>query len=125
MSNRESITVFYDGACPRCVRDRANYERLAGEGAREVAWCDITGRDEELRAEGIDPARALRELHVRSPDGRVLRELDAYILLMSRVWVLKPLAWLIGLPGVRGLCSRAYRGMVDRRLRREGRLPPS
>ena len=27
------LTVFYDGACPRCVRDRANYERLAGEGA--------------------------------------------------------------------------------------------
>ncbi|MBA4743241.1 MAG: DUF393 domain-containing protein [Azoarcus sp.] len=122
MTDREPITVFYDGACPRCRRDRANYERLAGKGGRNVEWCDITGRDDELRAEGIDPDAALRELHVRAPDGGVLRELDAYILLMSRVWVLKPLAWLIGLPGVRGLCSRAYRAMVDRRLRREGRL---
>lgn len=125
MPEEKPITVFYDGACPRCVRDRANYERLAGEGGRDVEWCDITGRDEELQAEGIDPDAALRELHVRAPDGRVLRELDAYIVLMSRVWVLKPLAWLIGLPGVRGLCSRAYRVMVDRRLRREGRLPPA
>src|SRR5690606_15590403 len=115
-------TVRYDGAGPRCRRDRANYERLAGEGGRDVEWCDITGRDDELRAEGIDPKAALRELHVRTTDGRVLRELDAYIVLMSRVWVLRPLAWLIGLPGVRGLCSRAYRAMVDRRLRREGRL---
>ena len=122
MSEDRSITVFYDGACPRCRRDRANYERLAGESGRDVEWCDITGRDDELRAEGIDPEAALRELHVRTTDGRVLRELDAYIVLMSRVWVLKPLAWLIGLPGVRGLCSRAYRAMVDRRLRREGRL---
>lgn len=121
-SKDNPITVFYDGACPRCRRDRATYERLAGEGGRDVEWCDITGRDDELRAEGIDPEAALRELHVRAPDGRVLRELDAYIVLMSRVWVLKPLAWLIGLPGVRGLCSRAYRAMVDRRLRREGRL---
>ena len=121
-SHRQSVTVFYDGACPRCRRDRANYERLAGEGGRDVEWCDITGRDDELRAEGIDPEAALRELHVRTTDGRVLRELDAYIVLMSRVWVLRPLAWLIGLPGVRGLCSRAYRAMVDRRLRREGRL---
>jgi len=123
MSEEKTITVFYDGACPRCRRDRANYERLAGEGGRDVEWCDITGRDEELRAEGIDPDAALRELHVRASDGTVRRELDAYILLMSRVWVMKPLAWLIGLPGVRGLCSRAYRVMVDRRLRREGRLP--
>ncbi len=121
-SDDNPITVFYDGACPRCRRDRATYERLAGEGGRDVEWCDITGRDDELRAEGIDPDAALRELHARTPDGRVLRELDAYIVLMSRVWVLKPLAWLIGLPGVRGLCSRAYRAMVDRRLRREGRL---
>lgn len=123
MSEDRSITVFYDGACPRCRRDRANYERLAGESGRDVEWCDITGRDDELRTEGIDPGAALRELHVRAPGGQVLRELDAYILLMSRVWVLKPLAWLIGLPGVRRLCSRAYRAMVDRRLRREGRLP--
>lgn len=121
-TDNESFNVLYDGACPRCRRDRANYERLAGEGGRDVEWCDITGRDDELRAEGIDPEAALRELHVRTPDGRVLRELDAYIVLMSRVWVLRPLAWLIGLPGVRGLCSRAYRAMVDRRLRREGRL---
>lgn len=123
MHDDKPVTVFYDGACPRCVRDRANYERLAGEAGRDVAWRDITGRDGELRALGIDPGAALRELHVRAPDGRVLRELDAYILLMSRVRVQKPLAWLIGLPGVRGLCSRAYRAMVDRRLRRAGRLP--
>lgn len=123
MIDNKPITVFYDGACPRCRRDRANYERLAGEGGREVEWCDITGRDDALQAEGIDPDAALRELHVRAPDSTVRRELDAYILLMSRVWLLKPLAWLIGLPGVRGLCSRAYRGMVDRRLRKEGRLP--
>lgn len=121
MPEKNPITVFYDGACPTCRRDRANYERLAGEGGRDVEWCDITGRDEALRAEGIKPDAALRELHVRAPDGTVRRELDAYILLMSRVWVLKPVAWLIGLPGVRGLCSRAYRVMVDRRLRREGR----
>ncbi|MDX5363545.1 MAG: DUF393 domain-containing protein [Pseudazoarcus pumilus] len=123
MPDEKPVTVFYDGACPRCVKDRADYERMAGDGARDVAWCDITGRDEELRAQGIAPDAALRELHVRAPDGRVLRELDAYILLMSRVPRLRPLAWLIGLPGVRPLCSWAYRWSVDRRLRREGRMP--
>ena len=115
------ITVYYDGACPTCVRDRAQYERLAGKAGEGTCWVDITGRDAELRAQGIDPDAALRELHVRDAEGRVRRELDAYILLMSRVPPLRPLAWLIGLPGVRPLVSRWYRASVLRRLRAEGR----
>ena len=123
MAEREErITVYYDGACPRCVRDRAQYERLAGEAGGDPCWVDITGRDAELRAQGIDPNTALRELHVRDGEGRVRRELDAYILLMARVPLLRPLAWLVGLPGLRTLLSRWYRASVLRRLRAEGRL---
>ncbi|MBD5800693.1 hypothetical protein AZOA_00930 [Azoarcus sp. Aa7] len=123
MAEREErITVYYDGACPRCVRDRAQYERLAGEAGADTCWVDITGRDAELRALGIDPDTALRELHVRDGEGRVRRELDAYILLMARVPRLRPLAWLIGLPGLRTLLSRWYRASVLRRLRAERRL---
>lgn len=118
----EELTVYYDGACPRCVRDRAQYERLAGGRAAGTCWVDITGRDAELRAQGIDPRSALRELHVRDGAGRVHRELDAYIVLMSRVPLLRPLARLIALPGVRPLVSRWYRAAVLRRLRAEGRL---
>lgn len=123
MAEREErITVYYDGACPRCVRDRAQYERLAGEAGEDTCWVDITGRGAELRALGIDPDTALRELHVRDGEGRVRRELDAYILLMARVPRLRPLAWLIGLPGLRTLLSRWYRASVLRRLRAERRL---
>lgn len=123
MAERDDrITVYYDGACPRCVRDRAQYERLAGEAGEDTCWVDITGRDAELRAQGIEPSAALRELHVRDGAGRVRRELDAYILLMARVPRLRPLAWLIGLPGLRTLLSRWYRASVLRRLRAERRL---
>ncbi|NMG01212.1 DUF393 domain-containing protein [Aromatoleum toluolicum] len=123
MAEREErITVYYDGACPRCVRDRAQYERLAGEAGEDTCWVDITGRDAELHALGIDPDTALRELHVRDGEGRVRRELDAYIVLMARVPRLRPLAWLIGLPGLRTLLSRWYRASVLRRLRAERRL---
>lgn len=114
------FTVYYDGACPRCVRDRARYERLSGASGRNVEWLDITGRDRELSDAGIDPQAALRELHVRDPEGRVHRELDAYILLMSRVQALRPVAWLIGLPGLRQLLSWGYRRWVLRRLRARG-----
>lgn len=122
MGKREPITVYYDGACPACVRDRQRYEQLAGEHADEVYWFDITGRDEELRQLGIDPRLALTELHVRDAGQRVHSELDAYILLMQRAPRLRPLAWLIGLPLIRPLLSRLYHAMVMRRLKREGRL---
>lgn len=118
----EPLTVFYDGACPRCVRDRARYEQVAGDGGQAVCWLDITGRDAELAARGIDPRAALQELHVADAQGRIHRELDAYIVLMARVPLLRPLAWLLALPLVRPLLSRLYRRMVLRRLHAEGRL---
>ncbi|KMQ73241.1 putative thiol-disulfide oxidoreductase YuxK, DCC family [Marinobacter subterrani] len=118
-----NIRVFYDGACPGCQRDRRQYERLAGRGSDQVEWVDITGKDEELKAKGIDPKAALQELHVEDQDGVIHSELDAYALLMSRAPLLKPLAWLITLPLIRPLLSRLYHRMVTKRLERTGRMP--
>jgi predicted DCC family thiol-disulfide oxidoreductase YuxK len=122
MDVERELTVFYDGACPRCVRDRARYERLAGKASEAVEWCDITGRDAALRACGIDPHEALLALHVRDAQGRIHRELDAYILLMARTRRLRWLARLIALPGIHHVLSALYRRMVRQRLRRQGRL---
>ncbi|MGH8436912.1 MAG: thiol-disulfide oxidoreductase DCC family protein [Pseudomonas sp.] len=116
------LKVYYDGACPRCVADRRRYQTFSPDSDDSVQWLDITGRDEELRRIGIDPYQALTELHVQDEQGRIHRELDAYILLMGRTRHLKPLAWLLGLPGLKRLLSWSYRRWVLRRLRRSGRL---
>lgn len=121
-AKEDRIIVYYDGACPSCVRDRRNYEKLAGKAGEQVCWIDITGREDELREIGIDPRKALTELHVRDENQRIRSELDAYILLMGRVPRLKPLAWLIGQPLIRPLLARLYHWTVSRRLRRSGRL---
>ena len=110
------LTVFYDGACSVCVRDRRWYEKLEGKTEDSVEWLDITGRDEELREQGIDPDKALRELHVKDSQGQVHREMAAYILLMARVPLLKPIAWLIGLPVIRPTLAWFYHRWVARRL---------
>ncbi len=119
----KDITVYYDGACPSCVRDRQNYEKWAGKRGDSVHWFDITDRQHELQQLGIDPQKALTELHVRTTDGRIISELDAYIALMQHVPLLRPLAWLIGLPVIRPLLARRYHRMVSRRLKRQGRWP--
>jgi predicted DCC family thiol-disulfide oxidoreductase YuxK len=119
---KNKMTVYYDGACPQCVRDRQNYERLAGKSDEEVCWFDITGREARLRELGIDPRKALSELHVQDAGGRIHSEIDAYILLMRRVPVLKPLAWVIGLPVIRPLLAGLYHWQVNRRLKKRGVL---
>ena len=116
------ITVFYDGACPTCVKDRRFYERLAGQGGKQVEWLDINGKDEYLTSLGIDPLKALTELHIKLSSGEILSELDAYIVLMQRVWLLKWLAWLISLPVIRPYLSRAYHKRVNKRLSDTGRI---
>lgn len=114
------LTVYYDGACPKCLRDRATYEKLSGPAADQVCWFDITGQEQQLRDWGIDPRKALSELHVRQANGRIVSELDAYIVLMNKVPALKPVAWLIGLPLIRPLLAKLYHWRVNRRLRRRG-----
>ncbi|MGR8929904.1 MAG: thiol-disulfide oxidoreductase DCC family protein [Gammaproteobacteria bacterium] len=112
------LTVYYDAACPQCRRDRKSYEKLLGDtSAEQVCWFDITGQDRHLREQGIDPEKALTELHVRDAEGNIASELDAYILLMNKVPRLKPIAWLIGLPLIRPLLAKLYHWQVNRRLR--------
>jgi hypothetical protein len=63
--HRGVITVYYDGACPECIKSRYHFEKLAGSAGENIDWLDITGRDDWLRAIGIDPQKALMELHVQ------------------------------------------------------------
>lgn len=120
--DKGKITVYYDGACPVCVRDRQHYELIAGKNADQVCWLDITGKESQLRNLGIDPKKALSELHVSDEGGRVVSELDAYILLMAKVPLLKPVAWLIGLPLIRPILAKIYHRQVNRRLKARGLL---
>ena len=116
------ITVYYDGACPKCVKDRYHYEKLSGNAGKNVFWFDITGQDERLREIGIDPQNALTELHVINENQQIVSEIDAYILLLNKVPLLRPLAWLIGLPYIRPVLSKVYHRQVNRRLQHSGRM---
>lgn len=113
------LKVYYDGACPICVREMKSYMRMDRSG--RVDWFDITDQDEVLRAEGVDPVQALNELHVRRADGSIATGVDAFILLWRVVPLMRPVAWLIGLPLIKPLSEVAYRWVTVRRLKAEGR----
>ena len=119
---QNKLTVFYDGACPSCIKDRRFYEYLAGEGGKYVTWLDITNQDELLLDLGIEPFMAMTELHVQLENGDILSELDAYIILMERIWLLKPIAKLLSLPTLKPWFSKMYHKRVTKRLQKAGRL---
>ena len=120
------IFVYFDGACASCIRDRDNYVRLVGGACQQVSWVDITGQEQVLLALGIDPQKALTELHIKiESKGQppiIVSELDAYIVLMKRSYWLWPLAWIIALPLVRPIVSRLYHHSVNRRLKKSQRI---
>lgn len=125
MSDNASINVFYDAVCPRCRRDRRRFERWAGKRADDVAWCDATEHAQQLRAKGVAPEAALRSLHIEKHDGHLIEGIDAYQLLMARILWLRPIAWVIGLPGIKTALRWYYDRWVERRLKRQGRWPES
>jgi hypothetical protein len=42
-----------------------NYEKLAGKSGENVCWMDVTDQEESPHEIGIDPHKALTELHVK------------------------------------------------------------
>ncbi len=122
IAGHAQITVFYDQSCPSCVKDRALFERLAGQRSALFSWFDITSQDQALRQRGIDPFKALRELHIQDAHGVIHSEMDAYSIMMKQVPLLMPLGVFICLPGINPVLSYFYRRTVDRRLACEGRL---
>jgi predicted DCC family thiol-disulfide oxidoreductase YuxK len=57
--DKANIIVYYDGVCPKCVKDRRIYEKLAGKLGESVCWLDITGNGDFLRESGIAPQKSI------------------------------------------------------------------
>lgn len=125
-SARKIIRVFYDQACPSCRKDRVFYEGLTQSNQESVEWIDANDPSACLIDKGIEPRQALLKLfiEIENEDGskEILSELDAYIVLMQRTRLLKPLSILIGLPVIRPILSWLYKTWVRNRLKKQGRL---
>jgi predicted DCC family thiol-disulfide oxidoreductase YuxK len=121
MPNKTSINVFYDAQCPICRKERRRYERWSGQRAADIGWLDVSDHEQTLREKGVDPAMALRSLHIETPQGQLIEGIDAYRVLMARIPLLVPVAWIIGLPGIKPGLRALYDAWVKRRLQKQGR----
>lgn len=73
--------VFFDGGCPLCRAEIAQYRRMAG--ADGVAWRDVAAGEAPPE---ISPRAALARFHVRRADGALASGFRAF----TAVWRLNP-----------------------------------
>ena len=95
------LTVFYDGACPLCVREISLLRRL--DGGRRIAFEDVSPPDAKPSCP-IERERLMARFHARLPDGLVVEGARAFTESWSRVpwmiWVrpvgqFPPTRWLL------------------------------
>ncbi|MGH7561643.1 MAG: thiol-disulfide oxidoreductase DCC family protein [Gemmatimonadales bacterium] len=112
--------LVYDGQCGFC---RGWVVRLRRWGLRDVDLLPASDRHDKpgippLREEQVD-----REMVLVLTDGKVLGGGDALPELWGRVPRLRPIAWLLRLPGVRTLRNRIYARVASRRTRDACEVP--
>ncbi|NHK27444.1 DUF393 domain-containing protein [Parvularcula flava] len=112
MKSDPDITVFYDGACPLCVREIGLLRRLAQADA--ICFEDVSPPDAAPSCD-ISRSRLMARFHARLPDGSVVEGARAFTEAWSRVpWLvwLRPLGSNVA---SRWLLDRLYDGFLKMR----------
>lgn len=104
--------VFYDAECPLCV---AGVRHIGGLFDRQgFVWRALQEPGTAAKL-GVTQSDLLGEMKLLLADGRVVGGADAWSALFRSVWWLRPLAWLMCLPGLHGLGHAAYRFIARNR----------
>lgn len=113
---RPRLKVYYDGQCPLCLKTVIVVEHF--DVRRGVIFKDLQSHARlEPALAGIDEHQLLQDLYAVDLTGRRYRGIDTYLKILSAMGYLKPLAWLLRIPGLYHTAARIYRRVADRRQR--------
>lgn len=114
----ESLTIFYDGYCPLCVKEMRHLKKL--DTARKLTLVDVNDSDFASNYPEIDPHYALSRLHGylfqsehKSPNHKskankqLVTGLDVTYhawRMVGRGWLVAPLRW----PVIKWFSDKAY-----------------
>lgn len=107
MTLDNSLTVFFDGACPLCRREIGWYRRRPG--AERIEWVDVSNTTNAMAAPDLPTAVALARLHVRMSDGRVVSGARAFAELWARLPGLRFFGRVMRLRPVQPVLEIGYR----------------
>jgi predicted DCC family thiol-disulfide oxidoreductase YuxK len=106
--------LLYDGECPFCRREVALMKRFDRKDNLVLEDISAIGFDPERY--GLSLLEVQKELHGITPDGRVVRRIDA----LREAYRAVGLGWFVapaGLPGVHWMFDQMYRVFARNRVR--------
>jgi predicted DCC family thiol-disulfide oxidoreductase YuxK len=99
---RKSVTIWYDSACPLCVREIAVMRKL--DWRKRIDFVDAVNPDSSCP---IDRAEILSRFHARE-GGKLLSGAAAFAAMWRAIPLLWPLGAIAKLPMAERLLERAY-----------------
>jgi predicted DCC family thiol-disulfide oxidoreductase YuxK len=116
------IEVFYDGACPLCMREIRLLQRK--DRRRRIRFVDIARDGFDPASVGLSWEAMMARLHGRLPDGSLIDGVEVFRRLYAAVGF-GPLVLVTRAPGVSQLLDIAYSSFAKNRLRLTGRCADS
>lgn len=116
-----AVEVFFDGACPLCVREIDMLRRL--DRKQKIRFTDIAAPDFDADAVGLSYRALMDRIHGRLPSGEIIEGVEVFRRLYAAVGF-GPLVAATRLWGIRHLLDKAYAMFAANRLRLTGRCAP-
>lgn len=108
-SQSEKTKIFVDGNCIVCSAEISHYKRIAPDRFELV---DISDPSFDSSTYGLSTDAVNKHMHVLTPDNKVLKGVDAFAHIWSRIprydWAEKA----IKLPGVNAMARLGYEGFA-------------
>ena len=101
--SQPNVTIWFDGACPLCLREIGLMRRLDRRGA--ISFLDI---GDSATSCPIDPALLLARFHAREGDGPLLHGAAAFAAMWREIPPLRPLGLMAQNRVVLALLERTY-----------------
>lgn len=108
------LALYYDDDCSLCARARLLVEQVDRRGAVQFRGVQASAVQEPA-LRGVPPGALLDDVHGVDAQGRVHRGLGAWEQVFRAIPYLRPLAWVLRLPGMHRLGRAAYRFVAHQR----------
>jgi len=112
------VEVFYDGACPLCVREINMLRGMDKHG--RISFRDIADPSFDPASLGVTWQTLMDRIHARLPDGTLIEGVEVFRRLYAAVGF-GPLVAATRWPVVKQLLELSYRTFAKNRLRLTGR----
>lgn len=102
----QGVRILYNEGCPICRAEIGHYRDRAESAGAPLVFEDLNKAD--LAPWRITPDQAMRRMHARMPDGRIVSGVEAFAQIWERLPGYRWLARLVRLPAIGQLAGFAY-----------------